>query len=113
MPPHNALLTIARDSMEMSQRTGDRRFTIMAMVMMAVAGIGTIMHTGYMLYRDMAGRRDDRGRGRDNGEGSGRSEHEDTATRERHERERDGEPDRKWTRGAEGEQERYGQARRR
>jgi hypothetical protein len=62
LPPHNAPMALAKESIAMSKQTGDKTFQIMAMVMMAAGGLATLLHAGHVIYRDMtAGRRRDDG----------------------------------------------------
>ena len=58
LPPHNAPMALAKESLAMSKETGEKTFQIMAMVMMGVSGLATLWHAGHVIYRDMtAGRR--------------------------------------------------------
>ena len=58
LPPHNAPMALAKESIAMSKQTGEKTFQIMAMVMMGVSGLATLWHAGHVIYRDMtSGRR--------------------------------------------------------
>lgn len=58
LPPHTSTLSIAKESLAMSEKTGDRMFQRMAIAFMALTGIGTLLHAVHEIYRDMQPRRE-------------------------------------------------------
>lgn len=58
MPTHSNTLTIAKESLAMSEKTGDKMFQRMAIGFMALTGIGTLLHAIHELYRDVQPKRE-------------------------------------------------------
>lgn len=58
LPTQSNTLTIAKESLAMSERTGDKTFQRMALGLMALTGIGTLLHAVHELYRDVQPRRE-------------------------------------------------------
>jgi hypothetical protein len=57
MPIHNPL-AIAKESLAMSEKTGDKNFMRMAIGLMALTGLGTLFHALHEIYRDLKPRRE-------------------------------------------------------
>ncbi len=57
LPPQPNTLTIAKESLAMSERTGDKNFQRMAIGLMALTGLGTLLHVIHEICRDMQLRR--------------------------------------------------------
>jgi len=57
LPPQSSTLTIAKESLAMSERTGDKSFQRMAIGFMALTGLGTLLHAIHEICRDMQPRR--------------------------------------------------------
>lgn len=51
-------MTVAKESLAMAEQTGDKTFQRMALAMMALTGIGTLLHAVHNLYRDIHPKRD-------------------------------------------------------
>ena len=64
VPPPNSPLSIAKESMTMGKESGEKTFKLLALVMMASAGLTTLLHAAHMVWRDMADTRRDREYGR-------------------------------------------------
>ncbi len=58
IPQHTSTLTIAKESLAMSEKTGDKTFQRMALGLMALTGIGTLLHAVHEIYRDMQPKRE-------------------------------------------------------
>lgn len=57
--PHNSnTLTIAKESLAMSEKTGDKNFQRMAIGLMALTGLGTLLHAIHEMYRDLKPKRE-------------------------------------------------------
>ncbi|KAJ3077636.1 hypothetical protein HK102_005074 [Quaeritorhiza haematococci] len=56
--PQATTLTVAKESLAMAEKTGDKTFQRMALGLMALTGIGTLLHAVHELYRDIQPRRD-------------------------------------------------------
>lgn len=57
LPTQSNTLTIAKESLAMSEKTGDKNFHRMAIGFMALTGLGTLLHAVHEIYRDMQPRR--------------------------------------------------------
>ena len=60
MPPHPSTLAIAKESLAMSEKTGDKTFMRIAIGLMALTGLGTILHAVHEIYRDLVPKRETR-----------------------------------------------------
>ena len=58
MPPHSNTLSIAKESLAMSEKTGDKNFQRMAIGLMALTGLGTLLHAIHEMYRDLKPKRE-------------------------------------------------------
>ena len=67
VPPPNSPLSIAKESMTMGKESGEKTFKLLALVMMASAGLTTLLHAAHMVWRDMVDTRRDREYGRRGG----------------------------------------------
>jgi len=68
VPPQNNPLSIAKESMTMGKESGDKTFKLLALVMIASAGMATLFHAVHMVWRDMRG-------GGERSRGNGRTSH--------------------------------------
>ena len=59
LPHQPSTYSVARESLQIGERTGDRTFKIIGLVMMAATGLGTLLHSIRTFMRDI---RDDRRR---------------------------------------------------
>ena len=53
LPQHPSTLSIAKESLAMSEKTGDKNFQRMAIGLMALTGLGTLFHALHQIYRDL------------------------------------------------------------
>ena len=99
-PPPNNPLSIARESMHMGKESGDRTFKLVALVMMASAGMATLLHAAHMVWRDL---RDDVGhkRGSDHPLRAAAAPRHDADSFEQITSDRADGSERKWTQRAE------------
>ncbi len=67
VPPPSSPLSIAKESMTMGKESGEKTFKLLALVMMASAGLTTLLHAAHMVWRDMVDTRRDREYGRRDG----------------------------------------------
>jgi len=58
LPSHPSPLTIAKESLAMSEKTGDKTFMRMAIGLMALTGLGTLLHAFHEIYRDLMPKRE-------------------------------------------------------
>jgi hypothetical protein len=93
MPPHPSTLAIAKESLAMSEKTGDKTFMRIAIGLMALTGLGTILHAVHEIYRDLVPKRET-ARPTFAKASAGRPEYDEEQHR------RDDGPDRSWVRKA-------------
>jgi hypothetical protein len=53
LPPNPSPLTIAKESLAMSEKTGDKAFMKIALGLMALTGLATLIHACHAIYRDL------------------------------------------------------------
>jgi hypothetical protein len=54
MPHHaNNTMEVAKETLAMSEKSGDRSMKIMGMVLLAMTGLATMLHAGHAIYRDL------------------------------------------------------------
>ena len=58
LPPHPSSLSLAKESLVMSEKTGDKNFQRMATGLMALTGIGTLLHLCHEILRDLRPKRE-------------------------------------------------------
>ena len=58
LPPHPSSLSLAKESLVMSEKTGDKNFQRMAIGLMALTGIGTLLHLCHEILRDLKPKRE-------------------------------------------------------
>jgi len=58
LPTSPSTLTIAKESLAMSEKTGDKTFMKMALGLMALTGLATIFHACHEIYRDLKPKRE-------------------------------------------------------
>jgi hypothetical protein len=66
MPPHaSSTLDVAKETLAISEKSGDRSIKILGLAMLAMTGLATMLHAGHAIYRDLfAGKgKKDQGRG--------------------------------------------------
>jgi hypothetical protein len=66
MPPHaSSTLDVAKETLAISEKSGDRSIKILGLMMLAMTGLATMMHAGHAIYRDLfaAKGKGDHGRG--------------------------------------------------
>jgi hypothetical protein len=67
LPPHAETFKVAKDTLALSEKSGDRTLKLLGLAMLIVTGAATALHAGHALYRDLLG---GKGRGqRARGEG--------------------------------------------
>jgi hypothetical protein len=63
LPPSPSTLTLAKESLAMSEKTGDKNFRWMAIGMMALTGLATLFHAGHVIWRDLTASKRERQNG--------------------------------------------------
>ena len=58
LPPYPSSLSLAKESLAMSEKTGDKHFQRMAIGLMALTGIGTLLHLCHEILRDLKPKRE-------------------------------------------------------
>lgn len=91
LPSQHSTLTVAQESLRMGEKTGDRTFKILGIVMMGATALGTLFHAARMLFKDM---RDDRRQARGNSHPAQPPDIPDTSSYASHDDDR---PRGKWT----------------
>src|SRR5271157_3759521 len=98
LPPQNNPVSIARESMTMGKESGDRTFKLLALVMMASAGVATLLNAAHIIWRDTFGSRRCREQGRrDAWPPPDSPEHESPAREETRSRPEEPYPERRWS----------------
>lgn len=46
-------MEVARETLAMSEKSGDRSMKIMGMILLAMTGLATVLHAGHAIYRDL------------------------------------------------------------
>ena len=99
MPPHTSTLNVARETLALSEKSGDRTLKLFGLTMAIVAGLGTMLYAGHVLWRDTFGRKASRDHGRNGGQpppAPDRAEHGGTAIDETPYRHQDRGTGRNW-----------------
>ena len=51
MPHHaNSTMEVAKETLAMSEKSGDRSMKIMGMILLAMTGLATMLHAGHAIY---------------------------------------------------------------
>ncbi len=46
-------MEVAKETLAMSEKSGDRSMKIMGMILLAMTGLATMLHAGHAIYRDL------------------------------------------------------------
>jgi hypothetical protein len=100
MPQHaNATLDVAKETLAISEKSGDRSIKFIGLLMLGMTGLATMLHAGHAIYRDLFAAKGKKDQGQGN-PSSPKSSPESPVIEEPPYGHHDADPERSWVRKA-------------